>query len=254
MFELTGKVIIVTGGTSGIGESTCIEMAKQGAKVAIAGRSIERGTAIEKKINESGGEAIFIQTDITNKDALKALVDKTVSRFGKLNCAVNNAGIVQDHMKLHLIPDELVDKMIDTNFRSVFYGMKYEIPEILKAGGGAIVNVASVAGLRGTPGMVLYNATKAGVIGMTQGAAMDYARKNIRINAVCPGTTMTPIVPPQFKDILTKAIPTGKGGTPEEIAHLIIALCSDEIGNVTGTYIVADNGETTIFGNTNDDD
>lgn len=248
MFELTGKVVIVTGGTSGIGRSTCIEAAKQGAKVTVVGRNEIRGNAVVEEIRKNGGEAIFVQTDITDKDAIKAMVDKTVETFGKLDCAVNNAGIVQPHMKLHEIEDDLLDKMLRTNLLSDFYCMKYEIPYMLKNGKGAIVNIASTAGIRGIPNMCLYNATKAGVIGLTKGAALDYARKNIRINSICPGSTLTPIVPEEVRKGNTPGIPTGKWGKPEEIAHLAIALISDEIDNVTAENIVADNGETAIFG------
>lgn len=248
MFELTDKAVIVTGGTSGIGKATCYAVAKQGGKVCVVGRNEERGNGVVRDIEAQGGEAIFVQTDLTIKESIKEMVDKAVEAFGKLDCAVNNAGIVQPHMKLHEIDDDLLDKMLKTNLLSTFYCMKYEIPYMLENGKGAIVNLASTAAIRGIPNMCLYNATKAGVVGLTKGAALDYARKNIRVNSVCPGSTLTPIVPPEVRDGNTPGIPTGKWGKPEEIASLIVALISDELGNVTAENVVADNAETAIFG------
>lgn len=250
MFEMNGKVIIVTGATAGLGYASAKALARQGAKVALAARREEKGQALAEEIRKEGGEAFFLRTDVSDKTQLKALVDETVKRYGRIDGALNNAGIAQPYTPLHEVSDEFLDKIIDVNLKSVFYSMKYEITEMLKTGGGSIVNMASIGGLKGTPGMCLYNATKAGVIGMTRGAAMDYARKGIRINAICPGATETEIfsgVDKDRMDAIAETIPTGKFGKADEIAASVVALLSDETGNVTGTYLVADNGQSTML-------
>lgn len=250
MFELNGKVILVTGATSGLGYASAKALAKQGAKVVLAGRREANGKELEKTIIEDGGEAYFVKADVEDKTQIKALVDAAVAKYGRLDCAVNNAGIAQPYIPLHEVDDDFMDKIVNINLKSVFYCMKYEIAEMLKIGGGIIVNMSSIGGTKGSPGMCLYNATKAGVIGITRGAAMDYARNNIRINAVCPGATETDIfngITDEQRAALTATIPAGKFGKPEEIAALVVALCSDELSNITGTHIIADNGQSTML-------
>lgn len=250
MFDLTGKVIIVTGATSGLGYAASKALASQGAKVVLAGRREERGKAVEEEIKNAGGEAYFVKTDVSDKKQIKALVDAAVSKYGRLDCAVNNAGIAQPYTPLHELDDDFYDQIINVNLTSVFYSMKYEIPEILKVGGGSIVNIASIGGLRGTPGMCLYNSTKAAVIGLTKGAAMDYAKLGIRVNAVCPGATESEIfagVSDDMQKAIAETIPTGRFGKAEEIAALVVSLCSDEMKNITGTKIVADNGQSSML-------
>ena len=250
MFELNGKVILVTGATSGLGYASAQSLAKQGAKVVLAGRREDNGKALEKAIIEDGGEAYFVKTDVEDKLQIKALVDAAIAKYGRLDCAVNNAGIAQPYIPLHEVDDDFMDKIVNINLKSVFYCMKYEIAEMLKVGGGTIINMSSIGGTKGSPGMCLYNATKAGVIGITRGAAMDYAKSNIRINAVCPGATETDIfngITDEQRAALTATIPTGKFGKPEEIAALVVALCSNELSNITGTHIIADNGQSTML-------
>ena len=250
MFDLTGKVFIVTGATSELGYAAAKALAAQGAKVVLAGRRENKGKAVEQEIVDAGGSALFVTTDVSDKAQLKALVDSAVAKYGRLDGAVNNAGIAQPYTPLHEVDDDFMDQIVNVNLKSVFYSMKYEIPELLKAGGGSIVNISSIGGLRGTPGMCLYNATKAGVLGLTRGAAMDYARQNIRINAVCPGATVSEIFNGVYEaqqKAIAETIPTGKFGKAEEIAALIVSLCADETANITGTNIVADNGQSTML-------
>ena len=216
----------------------------------MAGRRENKGKAVEQEIVDAGGSALFVTTDVSDKAQLKALGDSAVAKYGRLDGAVNNAGIAQPYTPLHEVDDDFMDQIVNVNLKSVFYSMKYEIPELLKAGGGSIVNISSIGGLRGTPGMCLYNATKAGVLGLTRGAAMDYARQNIRINAVCPGATVSEIfngVDEAQQKAIAETIPTGKLGKAEEIAALIVSLCADETANITGTNIVADNGQSTML-------
>jgi len=245
------KVVIVTGASSGIGKATAIEFGKEGAKVALAARRSDECERAAQAVKAAGGDAIAIQTDVTNCDDVERMVAKTVETYGRLDCAFNNAGIAGEiDTPTHEHSKENWDHVIAVNLTSVFLSMKYEIPEMLKTGGGSIVNNSSIYGLVGsTVGHVPYVASKYGVIGITQTAAYEYARSGLRVNAVCPGYTRTENMqvsydenPERFKEAVMPHIPMDRLAEMVEIARLVLWLASDEASYVTGQAIAADGG------------
>lgn len=244
----TNRVALVTGGGSGIGRAAALLFAKHGAKVTVADVQIEAGEAVVAEIIAAGGAAIFTKCDVTDHDAIKAMVSKTVAHFGRLDCAFNNAGIT--HPKDNEWDDAAFQTTLDINVTGVMQCMKAEIPEMLKNGGGTIVNTASIAGIiaSGTPSLPGYAASKHAVIGLTKTVALTYARQNIRVNALCPGVTMTAMVEgvmkisPEVKAHLENFSPIGRIARPEEMAEAAIWLCSDKSSFVTGHSLVADGG------------
>ncbi|HLF50830.1 SDR family oxidoreductase [Flavobacterium sp.] len=240
------KVAIVTGGSSGIGKATALAFAKKGAKVAVVDWIENNET--ENLIKELGNEAIFIKCDVSKTTDVKAMVAKTIAVFGRLDYAFNNAGIEGASAPTQDCTEENWDKTIGINLKGIWLCMKYEIPEILKQGKGAIVNCSSVAGLIGFSGLPAYVASKHGVIGLTKTAALEYASLGIRVNAVCPGVIQTPMIDrltgktkegiEQFKGLE----PLGRFGLPEEIAHAVVWMCSDEASFVTGHAMAVDGG------------
>jgi len=245
------KVVIVTGASSGIGKATAIEFGKEGAKVALSARRLAQCQESAEAVRAAGGEAIAIQTDVTDHDAVKRMVAGTVEAYGRLDCAFNNAGIAgETAVPTHEHSKENWDHVISVNLTSVFLSMKYEIPEMLKTGGGSIVNNSSIYGLVGsTVGHVPYAASKFGVIGLTQTAAYEYATQGVRVNAVCPGFTRTERMqadydsdPDRFTQEILPRIPMDRLGEMVEIARLVLWLASDEAGYVTGQAIAADGG------------
>lgn len=240
------KVVLVTGGAFGIGRATAIAFAKQGAKVVIADW-IEEKTALQQ-IKEDGGTAIFVKCDVSKSGDVAELTNQIIKTFGRLDYAVNNAGIEGTNAVTHECTEENFDKTIGVNLKGVWLCMQREIPLMLKQGKGAIVNVASVAGLIGFPGLPAYVASKHAVIGLTKTAALENAKQNIRINAVCPGAIKTAMidritgkdktVEKQFEDLE----PVGRMGRPEEVADAIIWLCSDAASFVTGNAMTVDGG------------
>lgn len=243
------KVIIVTGSTFGIGKSTAIEFAQRGAKVVLSDWREDEDT--EKSIKENGGDAIFVKCDVSNEEDVKNLVDKTISQYGRLDYAFNNAGIEGTPSPVTDCTNDNWDKTININLKGVWFCMKYQIPEMLKVGGGSIVNNASIAGLVGFAGVPAYVASKHGVVGLTKNAALDYAKQNIRVNAVCPGVIHTPMVDrftgedPKVLEQLVAAKPMGRVGQPEEIAETVVFLCSSAASFITGQAIAIDGGWTT---------
>lgn len=244
-----GKVAIVTGGAFGIGRSTAISFANRGAKVVIADLLQDDNTL--QTIRENGGDAIFVTCDVSNEADVQNLIAQTIAHYGRLDIAFNNAGIEGAPAPLTDCTNENWDRTININLKGVWFGMKYQIPEMLKVGGGVIVNNASIAGLVGFGGTPAYVASKHGVVGLTKNAALDFAKQNIRVNAVCPGVIHTPMIDrfsggdQKVLDQFAAAEPIGRLGQPEEIAETVIFLCSDAASFITGQAIAVDGGWTT---------
>jgi NAD(P)-dependent dehydrogenase (short-subunit alcohol dehydrogenase family) len=194
MANLTGKIGVVTGGGTGIGRATALAMAKAGAVVVIGNRDAGKGEEVVGLIRQAGGKAVFQKTDVSKPVDVQTLVARAVSEFGRLDLAFNNAGMDGEQVPLHEQDIEKASALFDVNIKGVFYCMKYEIEQMLKTGGGAIVNTSSIFGLNGYAGWSLYVAAKHAVTGMTKAAALDYAKKNVRINAVGPGPIETPLL------------------------------------------------------------
>ena len=241
-----GKVALITGGSSGIGKATALAFAAEGARVAIAARRAAESEAIVKEIELQGGEAIFVQTDITQPAQVERLVKTTVDKFGRLDCAFNNAGVIgTPFIPTPEYKKETWDQVINVNLTGVFLSLKYEIPAMLASGGGAIVNMSSIAGQVGGWGGIAYYASKHGVIGCTKAAALENATKNIRVNAVCPAVIKTDMadqfVPGQEEKFLA-AHPIGRFGETREVAAAVLFLCSDKASFMTGIAMPVDGG------------
>ena len=245
--DFSGKVAFVTGAASGIGEAVARQLAERGAKVVIADLKLDAAQKAVDSIKASGGEAAAVAVDVGQIDQVEKAVKFTVETFGKLDLAVNNAGIGGASAPLGDYSFDDWHKVIDINLNSVFYSMKFEIAEMLKNGGGAIVNMASILGSVAFPNAPAYVAAKHGVVGMTKSAALDYAKKGIRVTAVGPGFIDTPLlaaVPKEAYDGLTSMHPVGRLGKPEEVAALTLFLLSDAASNITGSYHLVDGGFT----------
>ena len=247
--EFESKVALVTGGNSGIGRSIALIFAKAGAKVVIAARREVDGEETVAMIRDAGGEAIFVATDVSKSSDVQAMVAACISEYGQIDFAVNNAGIEGTPMTPTVdYEEEVWDRVIDINLKGVFLCMKYEIPEMLKRGKGAIVNMSSVAGLVGGRIGVAYYASKHGVIGATKSAAIEYADQGLRINAVCPAIIETPMVERALAgdEELTAKFramhPVGRFGQPEEVAAATLWLCSEGASFTTGHALPVDGG------------
>jgi NAD(P)-dependent dehydrogenase (short-subunit alcohol dehydrogenase family) len=246
--ELEGKVALVTGGTSGIGRETAVLFAKAAAKVVVAGRREVEGQETIDLVRAAGGDGLFVKTDVSKAVEVEALVQKIVEKFGRLDVAFNNAGVEGVWAPIIRQSEEDWDRIIAINLKGVWLCLKYEIRQMLKqGGGGAIVNMSSITGLVGAVGAAAYSASKHGVIGLTQTAALENAKSGIRINAVCPGFTETPMadrifrVPGVHKYILS-CHPIGRLGRPTEIAEAVAWMCSDRASFMTGQSLVLDGG------------
>ncbi|KAB1194320.1 SDR family oxidoreductase [Haloferax sp. MBLA0076] len=248
MKGIDGKVALVTGAASGIGRSTALRFAEEGAKVVVSDLQVDAGQQVVAEIEDAGGEAVFIEADVSKESDVARLVDETVSAFGGLDFAHNNAGIEGKAGPMAEMELEDFQQVIDINLTGVFLSMKYEIPRLLERGGGAIVNTASVAGMTGGPSLSHYYAAKHGVIGLTRSAALEVATENVRVNAVCPGVIETPMIErftqgdDEAKAGLLEDEPIGRLGKPEEIASAVVYLCSDDASFVTGHPMVIDGG------------
>lgn len=244
------KVAIITGGSSGIGRATAIAFAKEGAKVVVASRRIQESQETVELIRNVGGEAFFVKTDVSQEADVKTMVEKTIETYGRLDYGFNNAGIDQIPTPLPEQTEETFDQLININLKGVWLAMKYEIPQMLKTGGGAIVNTASIGGLIGFPGIPIYIASKHAVLGLTKAAAIEYAKSGIRINAISPGTVITDLFErslgkdPQMKEQIMAMHPIGRAGTPEEIASAVLWLCSEGAGFTIGQSLTVDGGFT----------
>ncbi|WP_276504695.1 SDR family oxidoreductase [Terrimonas pollutisoli] len=240
------KVAIVTGASFGIGKATAIAFAKEGAKVVIAD-IIEDNTTVSA-IQSAGGEAMFIACDVSSEDSVKAMVEKTIAKYGRLDYAFNNAGVEGHAAPTHECTTDNWTKTIDINLKGVWLCMKHEIPHMLKQGKGAIVNNASIAGLVGFPNIPAYVASKHGVIGLTKNAVLEYAKMGIRVNVVCPGVIRTPMIDrftgknKEVEKQFETMEPVGRLGEPEEVAAAVIWLCSDASSFVTGHSLTVDGG------------
>ena len=247
MGRLQGKVAIVTGGTSGIGRATAVQFAREGAKITIVGRRQSEGNDVVQEIRRAGGSAIFVQGSVADAEVCRRMVDETVAAFGKLDIAFNNAGIAQTPGPLAEVSEEQFDQIVDINLKGVFLSMKYEIPALLQSGGGSIINTSSVAGKVGSIHRSVYTASKHGVIGITRTAALEYAARGIRANALCLGLIetemMTEWTDQQRQEVLAYH-PIGRTGSLEEIAETVLFLASAGSGFITGAAISADGGVT----------
>jgi len=243
---LENKVAIITGAGSGIGKAISLLYANEGAKIIVSDINEKGGNETVSEIKAKGGEAIFVKADTSKVDDNKNVVDQAVKQFGGLHIAVNNAGIGGPLSPTGEYPIDGWDKVIAINLSGVFYGLRYQIPAILEAGGGSIVNVASILGKVGTKGSAAYVAAKHGVIGLTEAAALEYADKKIRINSIGPGYIHTPLLTNSLSDEAMKALvglhPIGRLGTSEEVAELALWLNSDKASFVTGSYYNVDGG------------
>lgn len=245
---LDGKVAVVTGGTSGIGHETAILFAKAGAKVVVAGRREAEGEETVAKIREEGAEALFVRTDVSKAADVETLIQRTVTEYGHLDIAFNNAGIEGAFGPIIRQSEEDFDRTISVNLKGVWLCLKYEIRQMLKQGaGGAIVNMASVLGLVGSAGVSGYSASKHGVIGLTKTAALENAKAGIRVNAVCPGFVETPMSDrtlriPAARKYAVSCHPIGRLGTSTEIAQAVLWMCSDQASFMTGEALALDGG------------
>lgn len=239
----SGKVALVTGAGSGIGEATALLYARHGAKVIVSDINEAHGKSVVEKIRSAGGDAQFVACDVSKAEQCEALVKETLGHYGRLDYACNNAGIGGEAAAVGDMSVSGWDKVIAINLSSVFYCMKYQLPAILKDGGGAIVNMASILGQVGFPHSAGYVAAKHGVVGLTQNAAVEYSAQGVRVNAVGPGFIDTPLLSQMdkaTKDMLISKHPIGRLGKSEEVAELVIWLSSDKASFVTGAYYPVD--------------
>ena len=249
---LSGQVALVTGAGNGIGRATAQAFAQQGVKVVVSDVDAKGGEATVELIRAAGGEATFIRCDVTRDAEVKALVEGTVAAYGRLDYAFNNAGIEIEKGKLADGEESEFDAIMGVNVKGVWLCMKHQIPVMLEQGGGAIVNTASVAGLGAAPKMSIYAASKHAVIGLTKSAAIEYAKKKIRVNAVCPAVIDTDMfrrayeADPKKAEFAAAMHPVGRVGRVEEIASAVLYLCSDNAGFTTGVALPVDGGATAI--------
>ena len=246
--QFSGKVALVTGGASGLGRVTAIALAREGANVAVSDVAEREGTATVQMITETGAQAIFIQVDVTKSSEVQAMVARTVEAFGRLDFALNNAGTDGIRARTADYPEEIWSQVIHLNLTGVFFCMKSELPVMVRQGSGVIINMSSVAGVTGFRGHAAYTASKHGVIGLTKTAALDYAKAGIRVNAICPAYTQTPMLArmleqkPDLEAKLISRVPLHRLGSAEEIAQSVIYLCSDAAAFITGHSLVMDGG------------
>ena len=249
MTQMEGKVALVTGAGTGIGRSSALALARAGAAVCVSDIDGDGAAETAQLITDEGGKAIAVTCDVTKAEDVGAMVSAAVGAFGRLDAAVNNAGIAGSFTdRLHEADDLMFERVLAVNLRGVWLCMKAELAQMLDDDGGSIVNIASVAGLIGAPKAAAYSASKHAVVGLTKSAAVDYAKLGVRINAVCPAYTDTAMVQsaiagnPLMAHIMERAIPMGRLGQPAEIAEAVVWLCSDASSFVTGHALVLDGG------------
>ena len=247
MALLQDKVCMVTGGSSGIGRATSLVFAREGARVVVSDVNESAGEETVRSISEAGGEAMFVRADVSRRGDGELLVVRAVEAYGRLDCAFNNAGVAGPQVETHEYPEDAWEKVIAVNLRGVWLCMKYEIRQMLSQGSGSIVNTSSIAGLVGGAAAA-YNASKHGVIGLTKQAALEYATRGIRVNAICPSIILTPMIEsvfevrPEVEAQWMDSQPNRRFGTPEEVASVVVSLISDASSYVTGHAMPIDGG------------
>ncbi|HPQ91786.1 MAG TPA: SDR family oxidoreductase [Mesotoga prima] len=251
MKRFEGKVVMISGGSSGIGAETAIAFAEEGAKVVITDVNEEKGRKLAEEINESGGTAVFMKHNVADAKQTKEIINKIVEKFGKLDVAFNNAGIAGPSLPISEYPEEDWERVISINLLGVYYGMKYQIQQMLKQGGGAIVNNSSILGKVGFNNASAYVAAKHAVVGLTKAAALEYASKNIRINAVNPAFIKTPLIEnagmkegTEMYDMLVGLHPIGRLGNPREVANAVLFLSGEDASFIHGESLMVDGGYT----------
>lgn len=245
MARLEGKVAIITGAGQGMGRTGAMLFAKEGAKVVVAEFVTQSGEETVKMIKEAGGEAVFVKADVSNEEDVKKMIKTTVATYGKLDVLYNNAAIIGEVKPTDESTLDNWNKVITVNLTGVFLCMKYAIPEMLKGGGGSIINTSSQAGERGFPNVPPYSASKGGVQALTRAAAMEYAKKNIRVNCINPGVIATPMSMTLSEETVkrfSEAIPQGRFGETEEVAYAALFLASNESSHTTGHALWVDGG------------
>lgn len=246
---MQGQTAIITGAGSGFGREVALKLAEKGANISVVDVSSENGEETVRLCKELGTDAVFIKADVSRVEDVKQYVAKTIDHFGKIDLFFNNAGISGSGVKTLDCSEEEFDAIINVNLKGAFYGLKYVVQEMLKTGGGSIVNTASLGGVVGMPTLGPYSATKHAIIGLTKTIAGEYGRENIRINAIAPGTNETPMVkafPAEAIKAMAEAVPMGRLGQPHEVGNVVAFLLSDEASYIHGAVISIDGGSAAL--------